>query len=173
MIYLLKTFVVKNQTPHINLPILGFEYPLKKLFDNYKMPFKSLSKYLDYCNVLMSEWCIYGTLKDFLKQQNVNKIRKFLPIIIFQLIYTLMVIQEKFPSFRHNDLHLGNILVDIVNKESKMVYQVNYKNKKYNFVIPSYGFQIRIWDFDFSCIDGLINNLKINNNQYLSNGIQK
>lgn len=173
MIYLLKKIVIKNQTPHVNLPILAFGYSLKKLYNNYRFPLSNFSKYLDYCNVLMSEWCFYGSLKDFLKYKNDHIIKKYLPNIIFQLVYTLMVIQEKYPSFRHNDLHLGNILVDIISSKSKILYQVIYKNKKYNFLLPNLGFQIRIWDFDFSCINRIINNYKINNNQYLAIGISQ
>jgi hypothetical protein len=31
-------------------------------------------------------------------------------VIIFQVVYTLLVIQDVLPSFRHNDLHLSNVL---------------------------------------------------------------
>jgi len=37
-----------------------------------------------------------------------------LKVLIFQVVFTLMIIQESFPSFRHNDLHLSNVLVQII-----------------------------------------------------------
>ena len=65
--------------------------------------------------------------------------------LFFQIISTLAVIQSKYPSFRHNDLKANNILIsktDVYNK--KLLYKVNKKE----YILPSIGYCIYLWDFD-------------------------
>lgn len=161
MIYLLSNFVKNKETPHINLPILGFRCNLDTLFKETRLHSPSLKKNVNMSNILLSEWCRNGSLRSFLDKQDSKFKKKILSVILFQIIYTLFVIQVKYPNFRHNDLRLDNILVQKSNSELPSLYQIIDNHKKYNFVIPNYGFQLRLWDFDFSCIKGLINNLKV------------
>jgi len=83
-------------------------------------------------------------------------------VMIFQIVSTLATIQVKYPSFRHNDLKANNILVHHIplsdGKKNLFKYDVN--GKKYG--IPNIGLQIKIWDFDFACIPGIVDNLKVN-----------
>ena len=46
----------------------------------------------------------------------------------------------------HSDLHSDNILIKKVNPSTKIVYLIN--NKKY--IVPTYGYQVSIVDFDSS-----------------------
>ena len=67
----------------------------------------------DYTNqtVMFSEYIPYGPLSYYLKKigKKLNDIvvRSF----IHQVIYTIYKIRRKYPGFRHNDLHLDNVLV--------------------------------------------------------------
>ena len=67
----------------------------------------------DYVNqtVMFSEYIPYGPLSYYLKKigkkLNDTVVRSF----IHQVIYTIYKIRRKYPGFRHNDLHLDNILV--------------------------------------------------------------
>ena len=69
------------------------------------------------------------------------------------------MIQTKYPNFRHNDLKANNILIsktDTCNK--KLLYKVNKKE----YILPAIGYCIYLWDFDFACLPGIVNNIKIN-----------
>lgn len=77
--------------------------------------------------------------------------------ILFQIISVLYIIQLKYPNFRHNDLHSGNILYFLVSSENNFEYILNGTK----FVIPNIGVRIAIWDFDFSSIAGDLDNIKV------------
>ena len=65
-----------------------------------------------------------------------------------------------FPTFRHNDLKANNLLVnEIGNTHSTSKFQ--YKINGQSYIVPNIGFQIKLWDFDFACIPGLIDNSKV------------
>ena len=82
-------------------------------------------------------------------------------VILFQIIFTLAVIQKKYPGFRHNDLKANNILVQITQKpKEEQFFQYKFENKEFH--IPDLGLQTRLWDFDFSSIPKMIENQKVN-----------
>ena len=115
--------------------------------------------YYDKVLVIISEWADGGDLLDFIRK-NKNKINyKQWKVIFFQIIFILAYIQHYYPSFRHNDLKPNNILIK--NNFSKKKYLI-YKLDKYKFKVPNIGIQLKISDFDFACIDGIIDNIKIN-----------
>ena len=109
----------------------------------------------------MSEWANKGDLLDFIRRHYTKLTLIHWKVFLFQIISTLAVIQSKFPSFRHNDLKANNILVH-KDKESKknVVFRYTVNNRKY--VIPNIGYQIKLWDFDFACIPGIVENKKVN-----------
>jgi serine/threonine protein kinase len=72
----------------------------------------------------------------------------------------LAVIQKKYPAFRHNDLKPNNILVqvsEVNNKTLKFRYVIN----GHEYYVPNIGVQIKLWDFDFACIPGIVENSKV------------
>lgn len=172
MIKLLSYFIVKRRTPHIVLPIGTFDTSIKHftnlIQDGYVTP--DNEKYKDFVDrynngefynevsILISEWANRGDLGEFIRKNYL----KFTPIhwkvIFFQLISTLAVIQSKFPTFRHNDLKANNILVTKVNKN---VNTYKYKVVGDMYDVPNIGYQIKIWDFDFACIPGIVDNKKV------------
>ena len=115
--------------------------------------------YYDKVLVIISEWADGGDLLDFIRK-NKNKInKKQWKVIFFQVIFILSTIQYYYPTFRHNDLKPNNILIK--NNFSKEKYII-YKLDKYTFKVPNIGIDLKISDFDFSCIDGEVDNIKIN-----------
>ena len=91
-----------------------------------------------------------GDLASFFKMNMAMLDDYYMRIIILQVLSTLKTIHTKDPSFRHNDLHLGNILVDnspVANKPER----IN------NFVIPPIGVRVVITDFGMS-IDSVTKN---------------
>ncbi|EME31431.1 serine/threonine-protein kinase [Galdieria sulphuraria] len=98
--------------------------------------------------------------------------------VAFQVLFTLAVIKELIPDFKHNDLSLANIMLRATHdfpvdlwessitqgRETRShsehnakfytaplrVYLYKYRNEK--FLVPDLGFQPAIADFDFACI---------------------
>jgi hypothetical protein len=80
--------------------------------------------------------------------------------ILFQVLVTLMTIQKKVPSFKHNDLHLRNILLDL---NFKTTGSIKYKT----FFVPNIGLRALINDFGFANMTGFPNP-KVVSKQYAS-----
>jgi hypothetical protein len=72
---------------------------------------------------------------------------------IFQIFFTLASIKHKFPSFRHNDLHEGNIMMIKNQEPTNEIYIWNGKK----FYIPSYKYTPVIIDFGLSSMDEFYN----------------
>ena len=180
MIYLLQELVKSKQTPHINLPILSYQCHIKDFMSKpskeEKKIFKNESRIGDtnLVNILVSEWSSGGSLESYL-QKNIHTFNSssiYLDVLFFQLFSLLTTIHRTYPSFRHNDLHLGNLLVEKFTPNiSKEFYLYQIKSitrpgKYTNYVIPNVGFQIRLWDYDMSCIEGIINNKTVLQAEY-------
>jgi serine/threonine protein kinase len=172
MLKLLSYFVIKNQSPHLILPICTFNTSIKPFLtlqddeivaqDNQKYTdfIKNYNEgaYYETVSVIISEWANRGDLSMFLKKHYKKLELIHWQCIFFQIISTLAIIQSKYPSFRHNDLKANNILIsktDVCNK--KLLYKVNKKE----YILPSIGYCTYLWDFDFACIPGVVENSKV------------
>jgi serine/threonine protein kinase len=172
MIRLLSYFVVKKQTPHIVLPIATFNTSIKPFVslvkenvieeDNKKyMEFIERfnnDEYHDNVSILISEWANRGDFLDFLRKHYRRFKAIHWKVFFFQIISTLAVIQSKFPAFRHNDLKANNILVNKVERDLN-IFSYKIQRKIYN--VPNVGYQLKLWDFDFACIPGVVDNAKV------------
>ena len=172
MLKLLSYFVLRCHTPHIILPICTFNTSIKPFLtlQEDEIVAKDNQKYTDFINnykqghyyetvsVVISEWANRGDLSMFLKK-NYQKLKLIhWQCIFFQIISTLAVIHSKYPSFRHNDLKANNILIsknDLCNKI--LLYKVNKKE----YTLPAIGYCIYLWDFDFACVPGVVENSKV------------
>lgn len=172
MIRLLSQFVIKKQTPHIILPITTFNTSIKPFLNltkndivnnkRYDLFLKRNEKgeYYQNVSVLISEWANSGDLLDFIKKNYKTFKVKHWRAIFYQILSVLAIIQAKYPSFRHNDLKANNILVNeiaISPTDEKYYYKINGQI----YHVPNIGFQIKLWDFDFACIPGIVNNSKV------------
>ena len=172
MIRLLSYFVLNKQTPHIVLPITTFNTSIKpfisltknnivnnKKFDQFVERYEK-GEYYHNVSVLISEWANGGDLLDFIRKNYKHMELKHWRIILFQVISVLAVIQAKYPGFRHNDMKANNILIHNIDKShdsKKFIYKIN--DEIYN--VPNIGIQIKLWDFDFACIPGIVSNSKV------------
>jgi hypothetical protein len=72
------------------------------------------------------------------------------------MLAMLAAIQEHYPSFRHNDLSLANILVqptiklESQDREPTGYYKYHINGKEY--CVPDIGFRILLTDFDYASI---------------------
>lgn len=173
MIRLLSYFIIKGCTPHITLPIGTFytnikpfttliennlvkqnDKKYKEFIENYKS-----GKYFDNVSILISEWANKGDLLDFIRR-NYKEIKTLdWKVIFFQIISVLAVIQSKFPGFRHNDLKANNVLIHKIQQRGTLY---SYKVCHTKYVVPNIGYRIKLWDFDFACVPGIVENAKVN-----------
>ncbi len=101
---------------------------------------------LEYCNSELTN-LLYDNIKTYTKEEYIN----FLNVIIFQVIFTLQVIIDKYPKFIHKDLFIKNILC-IKSKGYKNKYnRYHYKNKIYD--VPAIGYTTKINDFGITQIN--------------------
>jgi serine/threonine protein kinase len=113
-------------------------------------------------SILISEWANAGDLLDYLKKNHDKFGLREWRVIIFKILSVLAIIQNKYPSFRHNDMKANNILLHKISKtptEKSNKYRYKINGQKY--VVPNIGYQIKLWDFDFACIPGYIDNTKV------------
>lgn len=179
MLKLLGYFVVKKSTPHFVLPIGTFNTSITNFIkvptnvidlsneknDMYNKFIKRYhnGEFEDFVSVLISEWCNGGDLLDYIRKNYETMTLKVWVIIFFQILFTLSLIHEKYPAFRHNDMKANNILVQITDiKKHQSSDKYRYRIGDTVFYIPNINLQIKIWDFDFACIDGIIENNKVN-----------
>lgn len=173
MLNILSEFVKKNQTPHIVLPLTYFltntETFVQKTMDIKVIP-KKYSEFIDKFNnnifesksvVTIVEWINGGDMLDFIRKYHKKLSILDWKVMIFQILFTLAIIQEKYPAFRHNDLKLNNILINIDPTKRNADIWKQYTFKKYEFIIPDIGIDTMLTDFDFSCIQGVVENEKV------------
>lgn len=173
MLKVLSYFVLNNQTPHLVLPIGTFNTDIKPFLSLEKNGIVNNKKYKNFItrykkgdlhnevSVLISEWADGGDLLEYIRKNYKEMTLKDWRVIFFQLFSVLSVIQTKYPRFRHNDLKANNVLIQNIesrNKNNKFKYKINGTT----YIIPNIGLQIKIWDFDFACIEGIVENTKVN-----------
>jgi len=172
MIRLLSQFVINKQTPHIVLPITTFNTSIKpflslskndiinnKRYDQFLKRYQK-GEYYSNVSVLISEWANAGDFLDYIRKNYKRFKVKEWRTICFQFLSVLAIIQSKYPGFRHNDLKANNILIHeipIDPNNEKYKYIINGQT----YVVPNVGFQLKLWDFDFSCIPGIVDNSKV------------
>ena len=100
----------------------------------------------------------YGTLHEyFLNPQNGNEHDKLVRKVMFEVTYTIACIQQKDKYFTHNDLHIGNVLLDV----NEPTGYAKYETPVGDFYVKSRGVRTVMADFGFSSITGKIDNFNM------------
>ena len=98
--------------------------------------------------VYVSEFAGYGTLTEWMWPPKPELDWK---IMCFQLMYTMAVIQDRIPDWRHNDMSPRNVLVQRLNvteEDRGNGYLYQWMDQWY--YLPVADFSLRLWDFDFA-----------------------
>ena len=172
MIKLLSYFIINKQTPHLVIPFGTFNTSIEHFvnlvkFDKIDEKNERYKDFIDkyhqgefssQVSILISEWANKGDFLDFLR----NNYTVFTPthwkVFMFQIISTLAIIQSKYPAFRHNDMKANNILIHKIDITKDYHRYIVVRNK---YKVPNIGYQIKLWDFDFACIPGIVDNIKV------------
>jgi hypothetical protein len=172
MIKVLSYFIAKKQTPHIVLPIGTFDTNISTFVNliNDNVVHKDNDKYNEFVkrynkneyhktvSILIAEWANRGDLLDFIRKYHKEFTPTHWKAIFFQVLSVLAVIQSKYPTFRHNDLKANNVLIHKITKQTEFF---TYKVARCSYRVRNIGYQIKIWDFDFACIPGIVDNKKV------------
>lgn len=157
--YLLSSLILSNKTKHILLPIINIDInynDIQFIFDEntkYKLKNKiKLNEIQNICCVQIREHYFKQILlSDYLKTNSCDY-----KVLLFQIIHTIATIQNEYPTFRHNNLILNNILIYCKNK-SDIIYSYNgFQNDVFN--IPNNGFDIKICNFENATINKFYGN---------------
>ena len=101
--------------------------PIKFFYQQLFVPVSAFTdrrpRIFDYSNqmVMYTEYAHGGSLKSWLRKMSSRVTDNVMADLIRQVIGTLKKIHTKYPEFRHNDLHLGNILVDDTGKKIRLL----------------------------------------------------
>ena len=163
---LLNYLVINHQTPHILLPIEKMYTGTSLFIDsaddnvsnrNYKKFVKHGDDYDKLCSVIFMEYFPLGTVSSFIKENIETLDDTFWKNLFFQLLSVFATIQLIYPTFRHNDLKLNNVLLKETKADVIDRYEINGKS----YDVKSNGYSVILYDFDFSSITGVIDNHKV------------
>lgn len=174
MIKTLSKLIIDEQTPHIVLPICTFDTNINNFVNLMEDGYveKDNKKYKEFIekhkrgelydtvSILISEWANRGDFLDYVRKNYTYFSPIHWKVFFFQIISALAVIQSQYPSFRHNDLKANNILIHKGTNQDKKHY--NYRVVRTMYKVPNIGYTLKIWDFDFACIPGTVDNQKVN-----------
>ena len=116
--------------------------------------------------VLMMEQCSLNLEKLIEKKEKFSFYPEDWNSILFQIIFSLAVIQDHNKVFRHSDLKPDNIFINILPSEQTFYY---YFDRVYYSIKTKYF--VKIADFGMSCMDGVIDNKAIVDGDYKYTGI--
>ena len=146
--YNIQKALYKLAPRHIPKPIKFFEQRLfvpVSSFTGRRTTVYNYSKQM----VMYTEYAHGGNLKSWMRKMGGRITDKVMADLIRQVIGTLKTIHSRYPEFRHNDLHLGNILVDDTGKKPRFL----------------------LTDFGLSRLTARGSNPVINSGSYRSSGI--
>jgi hypothetical protein len=104
-----------------------------------------------YQTVLLSEYFHGGDLHEWFRKVQSRLVEADIKDIIRQVLSTLVKIHAKYPEFRHNDLHTGNIFIDDTGLRPRAA----------------------IADFGLARLTSTLSNPIVNKGLFISNGIGK
>lgn len=118
--YSIQKALYKIVPRHIPRPIKFFEQNLFVPISAFKTRHNTVFNYKKQM-VMYTEYAHGGPLKIWLRKMGDRITDKVMADLIRQVIGTLKKIHTKYTEFRHNDLHLGNVLVDDTGKKPRFL----------------------------------------------------
>lgn len=174
MLKILSQLVVDHKTPHIILPIGTFNADLSTIIaitrekigtnnERYQKFIERFEKaeFYPQASVLLSEWADKGDLLDYIRENYTTMQLVDWQVIFFQFLQGLATIHSVHPTFRHNDAKVNNLLCRSIPIGTGKAYHTYKGVGKYCYLVPNIGMQLGLWDFDFACIPGQVNNTKV------------
>jgi hypothetical protein len=157
-----------NECPSIDQLLLGKKYEqdinikICELIEEQKYNIiddKCVTMLMEYCNPYLDKILIYHMKLLHKSQEEVDLFLRVIDRIIFQLVFTLAIIKNKYPGFIHGALSMSNVMFIDVKDNRNTYVAYHYGEKTYYF--PHDGVYIKIGDFGHSIIAGQLENKKV------------
>jgi hypothetical protein len=166
---ILSKFLVNHITPHITLPIGRSIIPHRDVSTLFAMDEDPPPD--GAYQIILAE---AGDASLGHRMSTISSMQ--LKVLIFQTVFTLAAIHTSIGSFRHNDLHIGNTLVqdidakNIKSKRSSICAMYEIGGKTFYHDVRACPYRIMIWDFYYSTINqpGFARNSKFSQNRDMS-----
>lgn len=135
--YVLSSLVLQNKTKNIQLPILNIDVKIDEIeqilkpYPIYKKISENLlnNKIKDIFLLRFRESHDSNYyLEEYMKEYGVDNIKE----ILFQIIHCMYIIQSEYPTFRHNNLKINNLIVNKENIINNKIFMVDAKQYKIN-----------------------------------------
>lgn len=163
--YFTQDVIITNKSPHIVGYYDRYKIPLKQLLSKakcltydqrlFERNFTNICKvqeigqrFASNANVLVLEKCTHELGLILEKIRKISSGQYILKYILFQVIFTLAILQEEYPGFVHNDFYVRNILAKCTYDSNNSYHCYHYKGLR--FYLPASGVFIKINDFGFS-----------------------
>ncbi|KNE61531.1 haspin protein kinase [Allomyces macrogynus ATCC 38327] len=108
---------------------------------------------LKFCNIVLAEFVLGGSIKEWI--QEADTMLEQWQYIVFAVVWTLVVLQDWY-HFVHNDLHFGNVLIDMsIDPEDKTTveYVLAFPDGTTRmYSVPNCGIIPKLWDYKFSSV---------------------
>lgn len=104
-------------------------------------------------DLLFSEFITGVTFKDFLEKTKRKITSDEIKSIIIQVLYILHSIHKKYPSFRHHDLHLENVMILKKRNDTKKEIKIGDTTVEFNDA----KLEVKLMDFGLATMRGVIN----------------
>jgi hypothetical protein len=167
--YILSNLVLQKKTKHILLPIINIDIyydKIKNIINNDILQQKiqdliNTNKIHNICCLQVREYYFQMKTLDVYLKDNSNTINY--KHLLFQIIHTLVILQNEYEGFRHNNLKLNNIYLYLKKSSTDYIEYTGFYNDK--FYINNLEFEIKIANFDKAIIPKfyeILNNDKIN-----------
>lgn len=169
MSYILSPLVLNGLTKGILLPVINIDVDYQQVHDVLKK-FSGNDYFINNPSLsirVKENFFKSMTLDEYLKTYACD-----LKKILFQIIHTLAVINDKYPGFCHNKLTPKNIMV-YLKKDSNGYDKFTFNNTDY--YIPDSNFSIKLTNFNYSSIPEYFNTDKqnVNDIEYFINKLVK
>lgn len=153
----LKNMIITIYSNHIKckqLPVKIIQYINKNPDNNKLQTVRSIQSIPSPSAKFKIMFFEYGnlTMETFITHYNNEIDNVMMQILLFQISYTLYLL-DKDLLFKHNDLHLDNIIIDIdpnYDPGKTLYYQYTIDNRSY--YVPVIPFVAKLYDFDRSYI---------------------
>jgi hypothetical protein len=112
------------------------------------------------CGLLYSEYYSGNSIIEWVTANKSHLRPIYIRNMIFQVLYTLRRVQQKYPKFRHNDMHGGNVLV---NDRAVAKGYIKYTIDGATYYVKNAGVSASIADFGFADMPGIRNPVILQN----------
>lgn len=144
----LNKLAVKNSPDNMSA-----EYIISKKFEKLGVPQVYGYEKCSNRDFLFSEFINGVTLKNFLEKNKKKVTPDELKSIIIQVLYILYTIHNKYPSFRHHDLHLDNVMIMKKRNDTKKEIKIGDTVVEFNDA----KLEVKLMDFGLATMRGVIN----------------